>query len=173
MRRALVLFLTLLLLWTLVAQVNHALSSFAEMKIYLFVGSLYFTFAALTQSLRPGMASAVLGGLACDANVPASLFGAHTLLFAIGFFVVFRMRDRLPHDSTTGRVVIALLANLAIFLVFSFTQVIRSPASGAVWPRLLADLACSQVFLTLVAPWFFALQSRALVLAGVDREVLA
>ena len=48
-----------------------------------------------------------------------------------------------------------------------------SPAPAAAWPRLIADLACSQVFLALVAPWFFALQLRALTLAGSARELAA
>lgn len=173
MRRPLILFLTLVLLWTIVAQVNHAFSSFAAMRCYVFVGGLYFTFAALTQPLRPGLASVILGGVICDANAPATLFGSHTLLFMVGFFVLFNARDRLPREDTTGRVVIALLANLVIFLVFSFSQVIRSPAPSAVWPRLLADLAVSEIFLAIITPWFFALQTRALVLAGVDRQGLA
>jgi hypothetical protein len=173
MRRLLILFATLVLLWTIVAQLNHALSSFAGMRVYLFAGSLYLTFAALTQPLRPGLLSVILGGMICDANSPADIFGSHTLLFMAGFFVVHNLRDRIPRDDTTGRIVVALLANLALFLAFSFSQVTRLPLPGAVWPRLLVDLVCSQAFVALVTPWFFALQSRALVLAQVDREALA
>jgi rod shape-determining protein MreD len=173
MRRTFVLFLTLLLLWTIVAQLNHALSSFAGMRVYLFAGSLYLTFAALTQPVRAGVSSVALGGLVCDANAPAGIFGSHTLLFIVAFFVVHNARDRLPREDTVGRVVVALLANLAIFLVFSFSQVIHSPLPGSVWPRLLADLAASQVFVAVITPWFFALQARALVLAHVDRVGLA
>jgi hypothetical protein len=173
MRRIAVLFLTLLLLWTLVAQLNHALSSFAGMRVYLFSGSLYLTFAALTQPLRPGLASVILGGLVCDANAPTAVFGSHTLLFVAAFLVVFNLRDRIPRDDTTGRIVVALLANLALFLAFSFSQVVRSPMPGAVWPRLFADLVCSQIFLALATRWFFALQARALVLAQVERVTFA
>src|SRR3954463_16029726 len=140
MRRAFILCLTLVLLWTIVAQVNHALTG---LHVYLFAGSLYVTFAALTQPLRTALASTVFGGLVCDANIPATLFGTHTLLFLAAFFVIFNLRDRVPRDDTTGRIVIALLANFALFLALSFSQLARSPAPGAIWPRLLADLVCS------------------------------
>ena len=169
MRPSLVTALTLLLLWTLVAQVNHAL---ADLRVYLFVGGLYVTFAALKLPLRPGLGASLLGGLVCDANSPVS-FGTHTLLFAAAHAVIYHLRDRLPRDDTVARVIAALLANLALFLVFSFIQIARSPAPAAAWPRLIADLVCSQVFLTLVAPWFFALQHRTLVLTRATRDLTA
>jgi rod shape-determining protein MreD len=170
MRRLAVLCATLLLLWTIVSQINHALTG---LRGYLFAGSLYLTLAALTQPKRSALASVVFGGLLCDAGAPAALFGSHTLLFLAAFFVVYNLRDRIPRDDTTGRLVVALLANFALFLVFSFSQIVRSPAPASIWPRLLMDLLCSQVFLTFVTPWFFALQARALVLAQVERETFA
>jgi rod shape-determining protein MreD len=166
-RPSLTIALTLILLWTLVAQINHAL---AELRVYLFVGSLFVVFSALKLPLRSGLAASLIGGLICDANSPAN-FGTHTLLFAAAHAVVFHLRDRLPRDDTIARLIASLLTNLALFLTFSFVQIARSPSPAAVWPRLILDLACSQVFLALIAPWFFALQHRALVLAGVQREI--
>jgi rod shape-determining protein MreD len=168
MRRVLVLFATSVLLWVLVAQVNHALT---DLRVYLWVGSLFVVYNALMQPLRAGMAGSLLGGLVCDANSPVA-FGTHTLLFAAAHAVVFHLRDNLPREDTTGRVVIALLTNLGLFLLFSFAQIGRSPAPAAVWPSLIGDLVCSQIFLTVIAPWFFALQQRALVLARVERDAL-
>jgi len=165
MLRAFVHFLTQLLLWTLVAQANHALGGW---HVYLFVGGLFVTHAALTFSLRDGLVAAALGGFLFDATTPVP-FGLHALLFAAAVTLIVHLRDRLPHDETAARVVIALLANLAIFLVFSFTQISRLPAPAAAWPRLIWDLVCSQIFLALVAPWFLALQGRALVLARTAR----
>ncbi|MBI4624709.1 MAG: rod shape-determining protein MreD [Verrucomicrobia bacterium] len=170
MRRTLVLSLTLLLLWTLVAEANHLLTG---LRVYLFVGALYIAYAALAQPFRSGLAASLVGGLICDANAPGSSFGTHTLLFAAAHAGVFHLRDRLPRDDPTSRVIIALLANLALFLVFSFSQMHRLPAPAAAWPRLFADLVCSQILLALIAPWFFAVQSRALLLARVERETLA
>ncbi len=169
MRPVLVTALTLLLLWTLVAQVNHAVSEF---RIYFFVGSLFVVFAALKLPLRSGFVAAVFAGLLHDANSPVT-FGTHTLLFAGAHALVFHLRDRMPRDDTIARLIAALLTNLALFLVFSFIQIARSPAPAAAWPRLIADLICSQLFLALIAPWFFALQHRALVLAGAERELAA
>lgn len=167
MRRTLILFLALLVLWGVVTQVNHAVTGW---RVYVFVGGLFVAYAALTQPLRPGLATSLLAGLVFDANAPAEIAGTHTLLFAAAHLAVVKLRDRVPRDDTIGRVVIALLTNLALFLAFSFTQIGRAPVPAAAWPRLLTDLVVSQVFLALVAPWYFALQTRALVLARVERD---
>jgi hypothetical protein len=170
MRRTLVLAATMLVLWTLVSQMNHVFSSF---RVYLFVGGLFVAYAALTQPMRHGVIASIIGGFFCDLNGPAELFGTHALLFAAAHVSVFHVRDRIPRDETASRVVVALLANLALFLVLSFSQIHFSPAPASAWPRLLMDLVCSQIFLTLIAPWFFALQAKALILTGVVRESLA
>ena len=169
MRRTLVTFLTLFVLWVVVAQMNHALSGF---HVYLFVGGLFVTYAALQLPLRDGLAAVLLAGMLNDATAPIP-FGLHTLLFAAAYVVIFNIRDHVPRDETVARVIVALLANLGLFLVFSFALIGRGPAPGAMWPRLIFDLICSQVALALVAPWFFALQARALVLAQVERDTLA
>jgi hypothetical protein len=161
MRPALVSFLTVVLLWAAVAQVNHYL---AGSHLYLFVGGLLVAHAALALPLRSGMAVSFLAGCLCDANALIP-FGTHALLFASAHAVLFNLRDRLPHDEVAGRVVIALFANLALFLALSFLEIDRSPFPAASWLRLFADLACSQLFLALIAPWFFALQARAIALA--------
>lgn len=166
LRRALILFLTLLVLWFVVSEVNHALTGW---RVYVFLGGLFVAFSALTQPLRAGLAASLLAGLVCDANAPLEIMGAHTLLFAAAHLTVFKVRDRIPRNDTMSQVITALLINLALFLAFSVTQIERSVA----WPRLLADLLFSQVLLLLLAPWFFAFQSRALVLGRVDRDSLA
>lgn len=163
MRRTVVTFLTLLVLWAIVSQLNHALAS---AHVYLFAGGLFVTYATLALPLRSGLAAVFLGGLICDATTPVA-FGLHAVLFSAAHYVIFRVRDRVPRDETVARVVIALLVNLVLFLVFSFLEVSRLPVPAEAWPRIGCDLICSQVFLTLVAPWFFALQERALELAHV------
>jgi rod shape-determining protein MreD len=166
MRRTLVLTGCLILLWTIVAQLNDALSG---VRLYVFAGALFVAFTALTQPRRQGLIAVMLGGLVCDANAPVT-FGTHMLLFAAAHVTLFHIRERVPRDDNTSAIVVVLLTNLALFLVFSFTQIHDSPAPSAVWPRLIADLVCSQVFLALVTPWFFALQAGALALARVPRE---
>lgn len=169
MRRILVTFLTLLLLWVVVGEVNHALSG---VHVYLFVGGLFVTYAALQLPLRHGLAAVMLIGLLADAHAPVR-FGLQSLLFAISYVIIFNIRDHVPREETVARVFVALLTNLGVFLVFSFALIGRSPSPGAIWPRLFFDLLCSQVFLTLIAPWFFALQARALILANVERDSIA
>ena len=169
MRRTLVTFFTLLLLWVLLAEVNHGLG---PAHVYLFAGGLFITYAALVLPLRDGIAAVMLAGLVCDASAPVRV-GTHLLLFAAAHAVVFNIRDRLPRDETVARVIVALLLNLGLFLALSFALIGRGPAPGAVWPRLILDLVCSPVFIALVAPWFFALQARVLVVTRVERDPLA
>jgi hypothetical protein len=169
MRRTLILFATLLILWTVLAQLNHALTAW---RIYLFAGALFVAFTALTQPPRAGFAATMLGGLICDANTPVP-FGTHTLLFAAAHLTLFYVRERVPRDDNIAAITVVLLTNLALFLVFSFLQIHRSPAPAAVWPRLIVDLMCSQIFLVLITPWFFALQARALIAGRVDRSSFA
>jgi rod shape-determining protein MreD len=164
--RPVLIFATLLLLWLMLSELNHAL---APLHIYIWIGALFVTFAAIALPLRPGLIATILGGLICDASTPVA-FGLHTLLFAAAHVVLFNIRDRVPREETAGRVLIALFTNLALFLAFSFLQLSRWSSPAEVWPRLLADLLCSQVLLSLIAPWFFALQARSLALVGQVRE---
>jgi len=166
MRRPLVLLAPLLLLWAVVSVLNDALS---ELRVYVFAGGLFVAYAALHQPQRAGLAAVMLAGLICDANAPIA-FGTHLLLFAAGHVTLFHLRERLPREDNIAAVVVVLFTNLTLFLVFSFTQIHASPAPAAVWPRLLSDLLWSQIFLTLVTPWFFALQAGALALARLPRE---
>lgn len=166
MRRTLVLFATLLLLWALVAVLNDALSG---RRMHVFAGGLFVAYAGLSQPRRAGLAAVMLAGLVCDAHAPI-IFGTHLLLFAAGHLILFHLRERLPRDDNVATVVVVLFANLTLFLVFSFTQIHASPAPAAIWPRLLADLLWSQVFLALVTPWFLSLQAGAMALARVPRE---
>ena len=163
MRRFLTLSFTLLLWWALLAQLNDLLSG---LRVYLFAGALFVAFGALTQPFRTGLLASRVGGLICDANAPVT-FGLHLLLFGGVHAMIYQIRDRVPADDNIAITVVSLLANLALFLVFSLTQIHASPAPAAVWPRLLMDLLCSQVFLALVTPWFFALQARSLEVAQV------
>jgi hypothetical protein len=163
MLRASITFLTLLLLWVLVAQINHYL---APLQIYLFSGGLFVTYAALRLPLASGYAAVIAGGMLCDASsAPSVTFGTHALLFAFALAVIHSVRDRMARDETLIRLAVALVANLGLFLAFSFIRVAGSPAPSATWLRLFLDLLCSQLLIGLLGPWFFALQHRALGLA--------
>ncbi len=161
MRGAAVLFLTLYLLRALVAEANSSLSG---LHIWVFAGGLFVTYSALRFPLRQGLPVSILGGLLCDAAAPVP-FGTHAGLFAIAHVVVYNVRERLQRDETAVRVAVALLVNLAAFLCLTFASLGRLPAGATVWPRLLSDLAWSEVAVALAAPWFFALQAGALQLA--------
>ena len=109
-RRCLIPFATMMLLWWLVAQLNHYL---APCGAYLFVGGLPVTFAALRLRLRHGLPATLLAGLAIDAVEPAPFFGTHLVLFAVAYVLLFHLRTRFPREETVIGVVTALFANLA------------------------------------------------------------
>ena len=167
-RTAIVIFLAILLLWALVLQLNHFL---AVWRVYLFVGGLLVTYAALRLSLRTGLLVTAGTGLVVEAGTGLTP-GTQLVLLCAAHALIYHVRDRVPRDQTVTRVLIALLANLALFLLLSILLVGQGPAPAAVWPRLIFDLVCSQVFVALVAPWFFAFQERALELAGATSRRL-
>jgi rod shape-determining protein MreD len=166
--RALITSLTLFVLWVVVSQLNHVL---AEFRIYIFAGGLFVVYAALALPLRAGFGAVILGGLLCDSGAPVP-FGTHMFLFSVAFAILFNLRDRVPRDETVARVIIALLVNLGLFLALSFALIGRIPSPGLVWPRLIMDLICSQILIAIIAPWFFALQARSLILAKIERDPL-
>src|SRR2546425_1240401 len=100
MRRIVITFLTLLLLWTFVTQLSHMTS---DAHVYLFAGGLFVAYAALMLPLRDGMIATLLGGLLHDATTPV-YFGTHLLLFASAHAIVYHLRDRIPREETMVRV---------------------------------------------------------------------
>lgn len=163
-RRWIIIFLCALVLWLLVGQANHYLG---PSQVFLFAGGLFVAFPALRLGFRDGFIVAVLAGMLLDAVEPVP-FGTHLLLFAGAHAVIFSLRHHLPHEETLIGVLVALLANLGLFLAFSAVA-LRAAAPPAIpWLRLLSDLFFSEVFVALVAPWFFSLQQHALRLGGID-----
>jgi rod shape-determining protein MreD len=168
MRRALVIIATSLILWAMIAQVNHLLSS---SHIYVFVGGLFVAYTALTFPLGSGMICSLVAGMICDAAEPVS-FGTFVLLYATAHAVVFNLRNRIPRDDTVASVLVGLFANLGIFFALCFVQMFHAPALAAAWPRILVDLLVSQICLALIAPWFFALQAKSLAFLGRPQNSL-
>jgi rod shape-determining protein MreD len=164
MRGALALFLTLYLLRALVAEVNSALSG---IHIWLFAGGLFVAYSALMMPFRSGFTVSVLAGLLCDSVTPVA-FGTHAALFGIAHAIVFNARERLQRDETAVRVAVALLVNLGLFLALTFARIRIAHGGAFAWPRMLSDLAWSEVAVALVAPWFFALQVHTLELARAN-----
>ncbi len=162
-RRILATVLCGVLIGVLFTQANHYL---AVVHMHLWVGGLIVTFASLRLEYREGLACMLLIGGLQDAVTPVA-FGVHALLFAIAHAVIFNLRNRFPREEALFGVIVALLANLGLFLVFSFTRVSDLPHPGASWLRLFSDLLLSQAAIVIVTPWWLSLQERALEIAGV------
>jgi rod shape-determining protein MreD len=155
----------LLLIW-LVGLANHYL---APGHVYLYAGGLLVTFAALRLDLRNGLTSTLLTGLAVDSLAPVP-FGTSLALFGLVHAIIYTGRQRFPREEMVFGLVVALLANLFLFLALSFVLVGRNPHPGGAWLRLFADLLVSQLALGVATPWFLSLQARAFELVRLHPE---
>ena len=165
-RRSLLSFVTLLLLWAVVSQINHYL---AEWHLYFYVGALYVTLSALRLTVREGYLVTAFGGLLCDANTPVP-FGTHLLLFTLIHTFILRIRSRIPGEQTATQVIIAFISNLVLYLALTLVLAIGPLQIGHALPRLLWDLLLSQLFLLLIAPWFFSLQTALIRFEPLTRR---
>jgi cell shape-determining protein MreD len=163
-RTTFIIFACCVVLWICVSQFNHYL---APLHLSVFVGGLLVTFSALRLGFREGWWASILIGLLIDSSAAVS-FGFHALVFAVVHVGVFNLRGRFPREETTFGLIVALLANLALFLIITVSLIHRSPAPFAMLPRLLVDLLASETLVFLAAPWFFALQEHALEICGVS-----
>ena len=153
-----------LVLWMLLAQLNHYLSVW---QIHVWGGGLFATFASLRFRFADGLWVALILGAVHDAAAPVP-FGLHALLFGLAHAVIFVLRHRFPREEMLVAVAVTLIANLGLFLVLSFTRMPLAPPSVTVWVRLFADLFFSQVAIIVISPWFLSLQGRAMEIAGAS-----
>jgi len=163
-RTPLIIFGCCVVLWVCVSQLNHYL---APLHLSLFVGGLLVSFSALRLDFRAGWWASLLIGLLIDSS-SAVAFGFHGLIFVAAHVGIFNLRGRFPREETVFGLVVALLANLALFIVVTASLIHRSPAPFDMLPRLFLDLLASELVVLLVAPWFFSLQEHTLELVGVS-----
>ena len=163
-RTTLIIFGCCVVLWVGISELNHYL---APIHLSLFAGGLLVTFAALRLDFRAGWWSSLLVGLLIDSST-AVAFGFHGLIFVIAHVGIFNLRGRFPREENSFGVFVALLANLALFVVITASLIHRMPSPFEMLPRLALDLLASELLVLLVAPWFFALQEHTLELAGVS-----
>ena len=156
----------LLLLW-LVGLANHNLAQFSFLwwdhcSVALYLGGLLVTYAALRLDSRHGWISTLLTGLAAD-SLTALPFGTSLVLFSIVYAILLQGRHRFPREEPVFAIVVALLANLFLFIAISFLLVGNSPRPAGAWLRLFSDLLVSQGAVALLTAWFIALQNRIFV----------
>ena len=154
-----------LLLW-LAGLLNHHIAGYA---LHGYFGGLLVAYGALRLDPRSGFTATLLTGLLADALTPVP-YGTSLFLFSLVHGVVLYGRHRFPREGAVFGLVIALLANLFLFVALSFLLVGASPRPAAAWLRIFADLVFSQAAILAVGPWFLALQDRAMELAGIHPE---
>ena len=161
-KRLLILTMATLLLALLLGQLNHYL---AVWQIHVWCGGLFVAFAALRLGYSTGASAAFISGLLLDAGEPVA-FGTQAFLFLAAHAFIYKIRARAPRGETVVGVVVALIANLALFLALSFIRIDPAVDTARAWLRVFADLLVSQITIALIAPWFFAVQTRLLELSG-------
>jgi cell shape-determining protein MreD len=152
------------LLWTLMTQTNHYLTS---SHLHFFLGGLLIAFPALRLPRREGWRAVLLIGLWCDAATPVP-FGLHTLLFLWSHATILHVRGRFPHQETLFGVIVALIANAGLFAAVTLAMLPNNPMPASVVPRLGFDLVMSELVIVVISPWFFALHEHALEIGGVS-----
>ncbi len=146
----------LLLLW-LYGLANHCLGSF---NVFIFPGGLLVVYAALRLDALHGYIATALTALACDALMFAPFGDQRGPARARAHRGVLWPPAASLREEPVFATVVALVANLFVFLVLSFALIGRNPRPGVAWLRLFSDLIASQIVLALVTPWVFALQNH-------------
>jgi rod shape-determining protein MreD len=164
--RWLIVFLANLLLWWLVGLANNCLAIFS---VHLYLGGLFLVYAALRLDHKHGLIALVLTGLMFDAMQPVP-FGTNVVLFGLVHATLLYGRQRFPRESSIFGIVVALFANLFLFIALSFLLVGANPRPGEAWLRIFVDLLASQLAILLITPWFLALQARAMDSAQIHPE---
>jgi rod shape-determining protein MreD len=156
----------LLLLW-LGGLANNYLARFSFLwiehcTVSLYLGGLLVTYSALRLDPRHGWASTLLTGLAAD-SMTALPFGTSLVLYGLVHAILLQGRRRFPREELAFAIVVALLANLFLFITISFLLVGGNPHPAGAWLRLFSDLLASQIAVALLTGWFMALQNGIFV----------
>lgn len=163
-RQYVVVSVTALGLALLVRVCNHHL---APLHVSLGVGGLLITYAALRLHAKAAMSAAFTIGLGLDAASPVP-FGQNALLLLTAVCLVLGVRHRLPREELAVGIAVAVVINLFLLIVRTLAFADAWPDPSAGWLRVFSDLVASQVFVALIAPWFFSLQRHSLVWLGAD-----
>ena len=153
-----------LLFTGLVQQLNHSLGPWG---FSLWISGLLIAFPALRLAPQQGFNACFILGLVVDASTPLP-FGLNAFLFAISHLVIVRIRGRFASSEALLGTVVALINNLVLYVIVTFIVISRAPDAPFSGLRLLTDLIASQLFIAIVAPWFFAVQENCLRFARVD-----
>lgn len=172
--RWLIVLLANLLLWWLAGLANSYLGRFSFLwidyvSVHLYLGGLLVVYGALRLDRKHGLIATVLTGLMIDAGTPIP-FGTSLLLLGLVHATLLYGRQRFPREGAVFGIVVALFANLFLIIALSFLLVGANPRPGEAWLRIFVDLLASQLVIVLVAPWFLALQDRAMALVQIHPE---
>ena len=168
-RQRLVIIACGIVLWAITAQINHYL---APWHLSLFTGGLAIAFPALRLPQRDIWRIVLPLGLWHDA-ASAAPFGAHMLLFLLAAALIRRFRARIPRTDTIVGILAAILANTLVIIALTIALAMRGHLHAANLWTLALNTTLSAVFIALVARWYFALQTRALIHAGISARLQA
>lgn len=165
-RRTAVVFLCGALLLFLTRLLNTSLSPWG---ISCWSAGLLVTFPALRLAPQQGFNASVLLGLLVDSTSPLP-FGCNAFLFGIAHLVIVRIRSRFAASEPLLGLVVALITNLAFYVVITALGLGRTGGATVSGLRLLTDLIASQALIGVLCYWFLALQERALAIARIGLQ---
>ncbi len=151
----------------LVRGLNHHLASW---QLNLSIGGLLIAPAALRLHSKTALFSAFATGLALDAATPVP-FGENALLMLAATTLVLGARHRIPREELSVGIAVAIVINLLLFSARTFLHMSDWPDPSSGWLRIFSDLVASQLFIAVIAPWFFALQRHSLFWLDADYSV--
>lgn len=152
------------LLWSLCQQLNHSLG---EWHLHVFISGLLITFPSLRLEHSTAWKSILFLGLLSDATAPVP-FGTHAFLFLLSHAILHKLRQRFPEHDMIFSLTCALAVNTGLMLALTLGLGHRAPSASSLWSPVLINSLLSSAVIVLIAPWTFALQLRALELAGAS-----
>ncbi len=150
------------LLWAMTQQLNHSLG---EWHLHVFISGLIITFPSLRLEHAHAWKCILFIGLLSDAAAPVP-FGAHAFLFLLSHAILHKLRQRFPEHDVIFSLSCALAVNAGLMLALTLGLGHRAPTAVSLWTPMLVNLALSSAVIVIITPWTFALQLRALELAG-------
>lgn len=163
-RQFIVILFSALGVFLLVRALNHHLSVW---QVQLTIGGLLITPSALRLQPKAALAAAFVTGLGLDVTMPVP-FGENAILLMAATTLVLGLRHRIPREELAVSIAVAIILNLLLVLARTFLHLTDWPDPASNWLSLFASLVASQLFIGLIAPWFFALQRHSLVWIGAD-----
>lgn len=147
-----------------VMELNNSLTT---LSITLFLPGLFIAFPSLNLQLYPAILCNTITGILIDATTPIPM-GTSAFVFLIVQLVVFQFRSVIKKNNLYHGWVIAQITN---FVIFSFVTLYFNGKylfEDGIFIRTLLDFIFSQSALAIIAPVYFTIIKKTIVVLRMD-----